>query len=106
MKPIETKLINKDKPFRYEPHGQMIQIRKLALHNFAHKFVDQPVPPDSPYIEVNSNPKQREIYLKRSIVWLLRPDEIKLSSDTLVRVKTASSTVKPIKSRQPKKSQH
>lgn len=106
LMPIEMKPKSDRKLFCHEPIGQKIQIRRLALRNFAYKFVGKAVPSDSPYVEVNTNSKQRDIYLKRSVVWLLRPDGVKLSSDRLIRVKTTinepKSIEKPLKNKNKK----
>lgn len=59
----------------------------LALKNFATALGDEQVPEDSIYVEVFIG-QVRKIVKKSSLVWLLRKDATKLSSDRLQRVRT------------------
>lgn len=61
--------------------------KSLALPNFAELFSNKEVPKDSIYAEIFIG-KARKIVKKSSLVWLLRKDTTKLSSDRLHRVKT------------------
>lgn len=81
------------------------------MKNFAEKFPDdEPVSETSPYTEVFGG--NRKIVLKKqSLVWLLRKNENKLSSDRLQRVKTDRTSAlfngkKPIKSKKGKNKHH
>lgn len=66
--------------------------KSVMLKNFADKFIDMEVPENSPYIEVYRKGERRKIVKKSSLVWLLRTDSPKLSSDRLHRVRARYST--------------
>lgn len=65
---------------------KMIQFETLTLKNFADKFSNELVPEKSRFVEVPGI-RCRKIIKKSSLVWLLRADSDKLSSDRLYRVK-------------------
>lgn len=62
------------------------QLKTVNLKNFAYKFGDGPVCDTSPYTEIYGG-KKRIVIKKESLVWLIRKNEKKLSSDRLQRVK-------------------
>lgn len=64
--------------------------KSLSLRNFAALFNNKPVPEESIYAEIFIG-KARKIVKKSSLVWLLRKDTTKLSSDRLHRVKTRTT---------------
>lgn len=64
----------------------LIQVETLKLTNYAEKFIDEDVPEKSIFVEV-PGVKRRKIIKKSSLVWLLRNDVVKLSSDRLQRVR-------------------
>lgn len=66
---------------------RIARLDKLALPNYAHKFVGKPVPETSPYVEVCTGNAKRHIVKKTSLCWMLRPDHEKLSSDRIIRVR-------------------
>lgn len=84
MKP-QTGNINES----YENTNQIIRLKKVELKNFAHKFINQPVPETSPYVEICTGLK-RHVVKKTSLGWLLRPEPAKLSSDRVIRVRGAA----------------
>lgn len=67
----------------------MIQLKRVVLKNFAYKFCENEVPENSSYVEIFSDKSRRHIVKKTSLCWLLRPDQKKLSSDRVVRVRVA-----------------
>lgn len=62
-------------------------LKTLALQNFAALFDGKEVPENSIYAEIFVG-AVRKVIKKSSLVWLLRKDPTKLSSDRLQRVKT------------------
>lgn len=80
------------------------QLKHVSLKNYSQKFLDQKVPETSSYVEI-FGARKRIVIKKSSLVWLLRSDSIKLSSDRLRRVmvqtdkctKKKSGIVKKIK---------
>lgn len=65
---------------------KLIQFETLTLKNYTEKFVDTFVPEKSHFVEVPGF-RNRKIIKKSSLVWLLRADSVKLSSDRLLRVR-------------------
>lgn len=65
---------------------KLIQLETLTLKNFADKFSNELVPEKSRFVEVPGI-RCRKIIKKSSLVWLLRADSEKLSSDRLYRVR-------------------
>lgn len=74
------------------PIPRIIRLDRLALPNYAHKFVGQVVPETSPYVEVCTGNAKRHIVKKTSLCWMLRPDHERLSSDRIIRVRDVSQT--------------
>lgn len=68
--------------------------KSVMLKNFADKFIDAEVPENSPYIEVYCKNGRRKVIKTSSLVWVLRTDSPKLSSDRLQRVRARYSTRK------------
>lgn len=66
---------------------RIIQLKNIALKNFADKFLDKNVVENCPFVEVYSNSIKRIVVKKTSFCWMLRNDYAKLSSDRLERVK-------------------
>lgn len=62
------------------------QLMTVALKNYSRKFIDKKVESTSSYTEIYGG-VNRIIVKKSSLVWLLRSDTYKLSSDRLERVK-------------------
>lgn len=58
----------------------------ISLKNFSYKFEDKHVDVSSSYVEIFGC-KNRMIVKKSSLIWLMRKDPCKLSSDRLERVK-------------------
>lgn len=59
----------------------------ISLKNYSYKFVDKDVDETSSFVEIYGC-KNRMIVKKSSLIWLLRKDPCKLSSDRLERVKS------------------
>lgn len=59
----------------------------VSLKNYSYKFVDKEVEEISSFVEIHGS-KNRMIVKKSSLIWLLRKDPCKLSSDRLERVKS------------------
>lgn len=66
---------------------QLIPLKRVDLSNYADKFHGKVVPENSPYVELQAINSKRQIVKKTSILWLLRPEQQKLSSDRLIRVR-------------------
>lgn len=60
--------------------------KMLALKNFVNKFMNDVVPENSTFVEIECQQMKRLIIKKTSFCWLLRTDYAKLSSDRLMRV--------------------
>lgn len=71
-----------------------VPFKSIKLKNFAGEFNNLEIPEHSEYIEVYRQGERRKIIKKSSLVWLLRQEAPKLSSDRLQRVKTRYSTRK------------
>lgn len=80
---------NKNKKNVCVSDRQMIPLKRVALKNFAYKFSEKIVPENSSYVEILSDKSRRHIVKKTSLCWLLRPDQDKLSSDRVLRVRGA-----------------
>lgn len=74
------------------------QLQKNCLKNFADKFVNTTIESTSSFVEI-FGAKKRIVVKKTSLVWLLRNDSVKLSSDRLERVKCTLSVSALKKSR-------
>lgn len=72
-----------------------VYFQSVMLNNYAELFMDEEVPEKSRFIEVYRKNVIRKIVKKSSLVWLLRKDPTKLSSDRLQRVKTPFWSGKP-----------
>lgn len=62
------------------------QLIHTTLPNFAEKFADEPIEETSQYTEIFGSDR-RKVIKKMSLCWLLRKNEVKLSSDRLIRVR-------------------
>lgn len=69
-----------------------IQLKSLALKDFSEKFPNQPIDDTSVYLEVKLPGVKRRVVKKRSLCWLLRKDNHKLSSDRIIRVRGADKS--------------
>lgn len=78
--PLQESSINK----------RLIQPERLMLKNYADDFVDETIPENSPFVEI-SGCRNRKVVKKCSLVWMLRNEANKLSSDRLRRVMQKSS---------------
>lgn len=65
-----------------------IKLKTLSLKNFSEKFEEKEIPQDSMYVKVTCENNKEFVVKKTSLCWLLREEQVKLSSDRLVRVKT------------------
>lgn len=65
---------------------KLIQFETLTLKNFADTFTNELIPENSRFVEVPGI-RCRKVIKKSSLVWLLRADSEKLSSDRLYRVR-------------------
>lgn len=77
----------------FDSHMEILdRLKRANMKNYADQFEDdKTVPETSPYTEVFGGNK-RIVLKKQSLVWLLRKNGKKLSSDRLQRVKTDRST--------------
>lgn len=82
----------------FETHDEILQqLKSVTMKNFAYKYeFDEAVGEFSPYTEIFGG-KKRIVLKKQSLVWLLRRNGKKLSSDRLQRVKTNRSDLLPTK---------
>lgn len=86
---VNMKKISKRKKYiRKITERPKLNLRMIALKNYAENFEGKDVQPDSPYVEVYRDHDKRIIVKKTSFVWLLRKDPARLSSDRLQRVRT------------------
>lgn len=68
----------------------LTNLMTISLKNYYYKFEGKEVEETSSYVEIHGS-KNRMIVKKTSLIWLLRKDPCKLSSDRLERVKSAQS---------------
>lgn len=87
------KTTSKEKPRAHNKiqiqHSELVhklsQLKAVTLKNYAN-CVKEDIPETSPYVEVYNDGKKRIVVKKSSLVWLLRADLGKLSSDRIQRV--------------------
>lgn len=65
------------------------QLITVTFKNYAHKFINKPIENNSSYVEIHGGQKKL-VVRKTSLVWLLRNETQKLSSDRLQRVMTTA----------------
>lgn len=75
---------------------RVLELNKIKLKNYAHKFIDKEVSQESNFVEVHVNPEtnERKIHKKTSFCWLLRGDNERVSADRLQRVKIPTKAKK------------
>lgn len=80
------------------------QLKNTSLKNFSEKFLDRKVDEASSYLEIYGG-KKKIVIKKTSLVWLLRSNLVKLSSDRLQRVMTKDTPKiqKPLRKKTSKK---
>lgn len=66
-----------------------IKLKTLNFKDFSDKFEGKKIPEDSMYVRVTCDNNKEFVIKKTSLCWLLREEQVKLSSDRLVRVKTS-----------------
>lgn len=90
---VNMKKMSKRKQYiRKTTERPKLNLRMIALKNYAEKFEGKDVEPDSPYVEVYRDHERRIIVKKTSFVWLLRKEPARLSSDRLQRVRTSAKS--------------
>lgn len=91
--PLETKQwMDVDQEKNSQLLSPSIQLKSLALKDFSEKFPNQPIDETSVYVEVKLSGLKRRVVKKRSLCWLLRKDNQKLSSDRIIRVRGADKS--------------
>lgn len=103
-KPNKKKLkVKKSVYSRKEIDGTMKLLQTILLKDYSNKFTDKEIDSTSPYVEISSKFRKRFVVKKSALVWFLRNDHTRVSSDRLERVKCKSNNVLKGKSKYTKK---
>lgn len=100
IKSIDFKINNGDGRDSTETVNQNLletiaRMRALAsvttLKNYAKNFTEKEISESSSFVEIYNDGKKRIVVKKSSLIWLLRGDSGKLSSDRILRVRGATT---------------
>lgn len=69
---------------------KLSELLTISLKNYSYKFANKDVDKISSFVEIPGS-RHRMIVKKTSLIWLMRQDPCKLSSDRLQRVKTTNT---------------